>query len=154
MHGETEVSEDDKEVYEIQWYRRKGFVSNLSVCKLLGAIYAVFALLPFLYFIYEGSIPLNQADHIFSKPWKVRALLFWAIIISIAYPLWAFKETSTFESWLLAEKQKRNRKPKIIEAEERNYFLAMQGQAKSFWAGVLAIYTIAGLWGAALRAIA
>ena len=139
--------------YEIQWYKRVGYVSNLKLCAFLGCAYAIFVLLPLFYCLWKGVIPIDKADELLVSEWHVRVLVLWAILASIAYPAWAFVETSKFESWLLQEKQKQDRNPQIIESEERNYFTAMQSQAKSFWAGILAVYTIAGLWGAALKAV-
>ncbi len=68
----------------------------------------------------------------------------WAFLVSTGYPLWAWFESRSFEHWVVTIDI-------ALRADQRAYFKLMMDCAKNFWTAVLATYTIAGLWGVAMK---
>jgi hypothetical protein len=119
-----------------EWYSRtEGFFGNPTVHCIASIIYIVVALAPLVLFALTGVIPRWLTTHV---------AFLWALFVSAAYPVWSWTETLAFERWVREfDENTRER--------ERAYYSLMRDHAKSFWAGLLAVYTIAGLWGLILK---
>lgn len=128
MCSDTDAAKTEREP---QWYKSADNFrfGDLRLNFLAAGIYAFLALLPMIYHVSGGQIR--------SLPtWIVFA---WGLFIGIAYPLWSWAETRSFEMWVRS-------KDKVTRDRERAYYSLMRDHAKSFWAGLLAVYTIASLW--------
>lgn len=130
----------DKQEPEARWYsKKKRFFAfgNLTYHYVASFIYSLVALTPILLFVYFGDIPEWLTPH--------RAFLFlWALFVSMGYPVWSWLETRKFECWVgCFDTDTRKR--------ERDYYVLMRDHARSFWAALLAVYAIAGVWGVVLK---
>jgi hypothetical protein len=122
------------------WYQHgDGFFGNLYWQWLASAVYFVLAFLPLVIF----AINDYNIDSVKTFA-KSGVGLAWAFFVATGYPLWTWGEVRAFERW--ADTQ-----PSEISTRERAYFKLMTDCSKNFWAGVLATYTIAGLWALAGR---
>ena len=119
-----------------EWYNKSsGFFGNMKVHYFASLSYATISLTPLLLYII-GYNPLNWMP--------TRLGFFWALTITLGYPVWSWCETIEFEKWartLTAEKRE----------SERFYYGLMRNHAKGFWTSLLAIYSIAGLWNLVLK---
>ncbi|MBI3425925.1 MAG: hypothetical protein HY011_23595 [Acidobacteria bacterium] len=127
-----------------QWYNRTdGIFGNLPIHYIASVIYASIALAPAALYLLFGS----ELGTGLKNLWWAKLLgLIWALIVSVALPTWSWLEARAFERWLI-DKEFDLDTCKI----ERDYFKLMNDSAKNFWAGVLAIYTLAGIWGLVLK---
>ena len=124
-----------------EWYNREdGIFGNLPVHYIASVLYALIALVP-------AVLYLKYGDGLKSWPSVKQLGLVWALIVSVAYPTWSWLEVRAFERWLREEG-----KDEATCKRERDYFKLMNDCARSFWTAVLAIYTLAGIWGLVLKA--
>lgn len=121
------------------WYKRKGWrFGGMKLHVSVSILYLGVALFPLMQYLYGGyKVPTWTKDF----PTLVLA---WAAFVALAYPLWAWQEAGVFERWVRTL-------PEAQRKAERSYFSMHAGLAKNFWSAVLAIYTVAGLVGIALK---
>jgi hypothetical protein len=121
------------------WYMRRGWkYGDMRLHILVSVVYLTVALFPLAQFLHgDYQVPLWPKMH-------PTLLMVWAAFVALAYPLWAWGEASVFERWV-------RQLPETQRKAERSYFSLHSSLAKNFWAAVLAIYTVAGLVGIALK---
>lgn len=119
-----------------QWGIRP-FFGNLYWHWVASVAYVVVVTLPVLALWLKCDLNSLAAAH-------PTALLLWAMLTSIAYPLWALGEFRAFNEWVRKQGEE-------ARSRERAYFTAVTAATRNFWTGVLATYTIAGVWQLALR---
>jgi hypothetical protein len=121
------------------WYQRPGWqFGSMKLHVSVSVLYLSIALLPLAQYLHAGYKVPNWPTE------NPTLLFFWAAFVALAYPVWAWREAGVFERWVreLPEQQRK---------AERAYFSLHAALAKNFWAAVLAIYTVAGLVGIALK---
>jgi hypothetical protein len=122
---------------EPQWYSSTAsrFFGNLRVEVTAGVLYAALASLPIV-FVARGC---NFKAMVTTHGHTTALLGLWALVVSLGYPLWAWLETSAFEKWVRS-------RPAAQRVVERAYFKSIGDCTRNFWAAVIAVYAIAGLW--------
>lgn len=128
-----------------EWYSQGGgFFGNKYTHNIASTIYALVALAPALWFVFCGELPETYGICMCLIKF---AAFGWALFVSVGYPIWSWLETREFEEWV------RSLQDEGARERERAYYSLMREHSKSFWAGFLAIYTIAGLWGVVLKSL-
>ena len=121
------------------WYaHEKRKMLGIPIHFLAGASYVLVALAPLLlYALFEAKAAEWAAAH-------PVASLIWAVVVALGYQTWAWFEARLFEPWVRTC-------PAEQRPIERAYFKLNSDLAKSFCAGVVAIYTVVALLGIALK---
>lgn len=121
------------------WYERQNWgFGDIRLHVIASGLYLIVALAPLVSYVYcEYSLPSLAKE-------CPTLLLLWTGFVALGYPIWSWCESSAFERWVRAKSEAERK-------AERAYFTLHAGLAKNFWTAVLAIYTVAGLIGIALK---
>lgn len=122
-----------------RWFDRRGWQfgsTELGVAALLVLLFV--GLFPLAAYVLTGF-----AAPSWPREWPL-ATVIWVGVVALGYPAWSALESRSFATWA------RGLEP-AQRAIESAHYVAHAGQARLWWAGVLAAYLVVALLGFVVR---